>query len=103
MNSPSVKIIECESVAVRCDDGEIFQFTVVDNKNLFSHFYRANKIGIPSPDFDYQLQCCCYNYALYKRHKNIVYLVCAWTTKEEINEPAMEIINTEERLHYLIK
>ncbi|MDC7862241.1 hypothetical protein [Pantoea ananatis] len=99
MNSPSINVIKCDSVSVRCNDGEIFGFKVVDNKDMFPLFFRKNN------NYDYCLQCLyvAKAYALYKKHKNIYYLICVWSEKEELNTEALEIIHADESLHYLLK
>ncbi|MCW1973491.1 UNVERIFIED_ORG: hypothetical protein FHW05_002339 [Pantoea agglomerans] len=99
MKNLPTDVIECESVSVRCNDGEIFEFPVVDNKNVFPHFYRTDT------EFTYQIQTLLIHdlRAMYKKHKNIAYLICAWDKKEEISKEAMSVIISDETFHYLIK
>lgn len=99
MNTSSNEIIDCESVSVRIAPGEYFQFPVVDNKGLFPHFFRSESKS------DLQLQTNCideYFHALYQRKGNVFYLVCAWQTKEEINNAALDMIKANPKFHHIL-
>lgn len=99
MNTSINNIIDCESVSVRIAPGEYFEFAVVDNKDMFPHFFKTND------SFNVQLQCNCigsFVYALYERKGNIAYLVCAWELKSEINKAALELIKARPNLSYLL-
>lgn len=99
MSKPYIDVIECESVAVRCHDGEIFEFPVVDNKNLFPHFFRTYA------DFSYQVQTNLIHgvTAIYKKHKNISFLVGTLVKGGIVNDEVMKIIEEDDRLTYLLK
>ena len=95
MNTNPNEIIECESVSVRIGAGKYFEFPIVDNKDMFPHFFRANS------DSNLQLQVSCLDeliYALYRREGNIFYLVCAWEKEEEINDEARKLIASSQKL-----
>ena len=99
MRTSSNEIITCESASVRIAPGEYFEFPIVDNKDLFPHFFKTNS------DFNFQVQCNCFEdfiYALYMRKEKLAYLVCCWANKDEINEQAMQIIKSNTSLHYLL-
>lgn len=99
MSFPINGIIKCESASVRLSSGEIFEFPVVDNKDLFPNFFRTtDKFGL-------ELQCLFLEseiYAMYKRKDNIAYLICAWEKPEEINQEAMNEIIADPKLSYLL-
>lgn len=99
MEKKKYELIECESVSVRLTSGFFFDFPIVDNKGLFSHFYRTYE------EFEHQIKCCLdtETYALYGRKENIAYLICAWKIKEEINESALNVISNSSKLNYLLK
>jgi len=98
MKETNEKSYEGGPVGVRCSDGEFIYFPLVDNKKLFPTHFKTNE------DFSYQLSSALKfrTHALYKRHKNIAYLVCAWVGKDEINEAALKIIKADKTLHYLL-
>lgn len=99
MDAKSSDVIECGSISVKCDNGEIIEFPVVDNKGLFPNFFRT------AEKFRFQVQCYLVEgntYALYKRVNNIAYLLCAWNKKEEINNEALELISSKKELSYLL-
>ncbi|MEB5973465.1 hypothetical protein MXF20_15400 [Pantoea dispersa] len=99
MSQPSNELIKCDSASVRLSNGEVFEFPIVDNKDLFPNLFRAES------DFNIQVQCYLIDseiYAMYKRKENIAYLVCAWENNSEINEEAMLEITTNPELAYLL-
>ncbi|WP_152560670.1 hypothetical protein [Pantoea sp. NGS-ED-1003] len=99
MNTHLKNVIDCESISVRVAPGEYFEFAVVDNKDMFPHFFKT------SESFNIQLQCNCIDslvYALYERKGNIAYLVCSWEHKSEINDAALGIIRSRPNLSYLL-
>ena len=94
-------IIECESVSVRIAPGEYFNFPVVDNKNIFLHFYKT------SEEFKFQVQTSEpfedeTTYALYGKKGDFAYLICSWSKKEEINDAALEIIKSSDVFSHLL-
>lgn len=99
MNPPVNSSTKDQSVSVVLDNGEIFKFSLVDNKNMFTHCFRTDrKFNIEIRSISEKLTI----YAMYKRHENLAYLVCAWEKKEEINEEAMNEIISNEKLSYLL-
>lgn len=99
MSQTSNEFIKCDSASVRLSNGEIFEFPIVDNKDLFPNFFRT--------ELDFSIQVQCYligneTYAMYKRKENVAYLVCAWGNKSEINEEAMLEITVNPELAYLL-
>lgn len=99
MNTTSNEVFEYESVSVRIGPGKYFEFPIVDNKNLFPHFFKATS------ESKLQLQTNCSDvriHALYQRKGNIFYLVCAWEKIEEINDEALKLINANPKLLHIL-
>lgn len=99
METTNPVIINCQSASVKLSSGKIFEFPIVDNKNLFAHFFRTKS------DFRVEVHCSFMEetkYAMYKRKENVAYLVCAWEKKSEINEEAMQEITLNPKLSYLL-
>lgn len=92
-------LIECESASVRLTSGNLFKFPIVNNKDVYRHFYKTDD------EFEYQLQCLFLEndtYALYGKKENLAYLICAWNKKEEINDAALEVIKSSDKFSYLL-
>jgi len=100
MDNPTIDIFECHSLRVRCSDGELFEFPCVDNLDCFPFYFRGNI------DSEIELRVTLSEnelYAMYKRHKNIFYLIGAWSRHEDINDEVMKEIKSRDNLSYLIK
>jgi len=99
MNPTVNSLTKEQSASVVLDNGEIFKFTLVDNKNIFKHYFKTDReFNIEIHGMSEELNI----YAMYKRHDNLAYLVCAWEKKEEINKEAMNEIISNKRLSYLL-
>ena len=99
MNISPNEVIKCESLKVKTITGSVFEFPVVDNKNMFPHFFKTQEV------FDVQIQCSLLEdeaKAMYKRKDNIAYLICVWVKKEDINDKAMKEINERPKLSFLL-
>lgn len=99
MSQSENELIKCESASVRLNNGEIFEFPIVDNKDLFPNLFRTDA------EFNIEIQCVLLEndtHAMYRRKANIAYLICAWENKEEINEEAMKEITSNPKFSYLL-
>lgn len=100
MNNPSSNLIKPSSIRLRLEAGELFEFPCVDNLNKFPYFFRT------SSDHKYNFNCEFDEpplYAMYKRHKNIFFLIGAWEDGENIPPEVMKIIKKTDELSYLLK
>ena len=94
MKNTNYDLTTFEKVTLRIAPGEYHSFPLVDNKGVFTHFYETQDeysafIRV-TPDVNNPI------YALYKKYGNFQILICAFSTKDEINADAMKIINSSE-------
>lgn len=100
MNNPTTDLIKPYSIRLRLEAGELFEFPCVDNLNAFPYFFRT------SSDHEFQIQCIYSEppqYAMYRRNKNIFYLIGAWANPEDINTEVMKEIKSRDSLSYLLR
>ncbi|MBF6637882.1 hypothetical protein LLS47_21330 [Rouxiella badensis] len=94
MKNTNYDLTTFENVTLRIAPGEYHTFPLVDNKGVFTHFYETQDETSAFirliPDVNNPI------YALYKKYGKFQILICAFSTKDEINAEAMKIINCSE-------
>lgn len=83
------------TVLLQTAPGEYLEFSLVDNKGLYPDFYRTTNSF--SSEITMNLTAAYPSYAIYKKVGYYSILVCAFANKEEINEEAMSLINSNEK------
>ncbi len=96
MRNKKNELIECDYFHLEVSAGNIHKFPKVDNKGLFLHFRKTEE------DFKYRLETLLTEalpvFAIYKKEGCFSVLVCAFSSQEEINNEAMAIVQSSEKI-----